>query len=249
MARYARVTKRKRQTIYGRRARIAALPVRFNRPMSDRRMMERTTLVLPRHEIKVLDTPQVNSPINNVGTFLCINNVVQGSAFYNRIGTKIAMKSVHFKAFVSPSGNVTTDPDYARIMIVYDKQTNASFPVTSQLIADYASNGTTYTNSLAGINMTNRERFLVVMDERLYLPAISSTTVNAGPDPVKSTYVINRFIRLRDLTTMYNQTNGGTVGDIQTGGLYVFVLGQYASTPTVYPYNIIVDTRLKYDDI
>lgn len=248
MARYARVTKRKRQTIYGRRGtRVAALPVRFNRPLSDRRMMERTTLVLPRHEIKVLDSPQAQYIINSIGNFAVINNVVQGPAFYNRIGTKIAMKTLQIKGNLLPTGQITTDPDYIRIMIVYDKQTNAAYPTTQSLLSDYNYAGITSTNSYSGINMTNRERFLVLMDEKIYGPAIASSTAGATTDPVTTTFNINRFIRLRDLSVMYNQTNAGTIGDIQTGGLYIFTIGLYGTT--VAPYTFQADFRLKYDDI
>jgi len=238
----------------------AAIP-RINRPLSsysygDQRMAARTTSVVPRHEIKVLDTPLATYTLNSgagggTAYFLALNTPIQGSAFYNRIGTKIAMKNLYVNGFLAPSGNTANENDYVRIMVVYDKQTNGAFPATSALLTDYAVNGSTTTNSLSGINMTNRERFVVLMDERIMAPSASTQTAPAVstrfPDPVSTTFKIQRFIKLNDLSVMYNQTNGGTVGDIQTGGLYLVTFGGYTTSNAGWVLN--ASFRLKYDDV
>lgn len=233
--------------VRGRPARpTAPFAMRYTQPRS---MARRSTLVLPRHEIKVVDTQVTGVVFSTTSVFTPANVIVQGTNFFNRVGSKVAMKSLYVNLFVSPSGAGQAGTDYGRVMLVYDKQANTAFPTFSQLLQDYSQSGATTTNSASGLNMTNRERFIVLMDERLVLSPIGagSASTTAFTDPVSTTFKINRFIKLKDLTAMYNQTNGGTIADIQTGSLFLYTLGQYAAADSGY--EITGTMRLKYDDV
>lgn len=159
------------------------------------------------------------------------------------------MKSLHVNGILEYTGTLVNSSDYVRLMIVYDKQTNTAVPGAAQLLSDYATAGGVTTNSYSGLNMTNRERFIVLMDERIYLPpTVATQSANFGQgDPVSTTFKINRFIKLRDLTTMYNQVNGGTVADIQTGGLLFMNFGTLGTGANGFAF--VGSFRLKYDDV
>lgn len=240
----------KRQRMYGPGNVSIAARARYQRRPRYVGRYRALNAVMPRHEVKVVDVPLASYTLNTTGQFTALNVPVQGSAFYNRIGTKLAMKTLHVNYTLQPL-NINSVPDYCRVMVVYDRQTNAAFPTMSALLTDYSSSGGTTSNSYSGINMTNRERFLVLMDERLELPATeASGAVSSSAaciDPVSTTFKINRFIKLKDLSTMFNQTNGGTVADIQTGGLYLFTLGSFASGSDGW--QLRGSARLKYDDV
>ena len=76
------------------------------------------------------------------------------------------MKTLHFKAFITPSTNPTVTPLYPniiRIAIVYDAQPNgaASPPTIDQVFQTYNSGGGTETSIFSGVNIGNRARFIL----------------------------------------------------------------------------------------
>lgn len=201
-----------------------------------------------RTEVKVADLTSASYAINSAGALTVLNPLVKGTDFFNRIGMKVALRSLHVNGFLNTIRNVALF-DYARIMIVYDRQPNAAFPSVATLLQDVSPAGAAASNSLSGINMVNRERFLVLMDERIYLPETDTGTgAQPGqPDPVSSTFKINRFIKLNELISMYNDTNGGTIADITTGSLFLLTFGQNAAASEGYA--LQASFRLRYDDI
>ena len=70
-----------------------------------------------------------------------MNQINLGTTQVNRIGNVLKMKTLHFKAFITPSTNPTVTPLYPniiRIAIVYDAQPNgaASAPTIDQSISN-----------------------------------------------------------------------------------------------------------------
>lgn len=187
-------------------------------------------------EVKSVDT-ELSAPFSNAaGTSqLCVNYPVQGAAFYNRIGTRIKMKSLHVTGQIVPIGGagVANNWDYARMLIYYDRQPGTAgagaFPAVANLLLDYNSAGGTTTNNFSGLNLLLRDRYQIIRDIRRVLPplglaGIASTfaPVNAF-DPANS-FSINEFIRLGEMETHFNQTNGGTIADITTGALNILFI-------------------------
>ena len=96
------------------------------------------------------------------GGITCLNEVLQGAAFYNRIGSKIKMISLHVKFDIFQGTTTAGAFANSRYMIVYDRQPNGAFPTISTLPAVNDSAPTTST-ACAGINMANRSRFTVLI--------------------------------------------------------------------------------------
>ena len=83
-----------------------------------------------------------------------MNQINLGTTQVNRIGNVLKMKTLHFKAFITPSTNPTVTPLYPniiRIAIVYDAQPNgaASPPTIDQVFQTYNSGGGTETSIFA----------------------------------------------------------------------------------------------------
>lgn len=167
----------------------------------------------------VLTLPAFNTAWSNV---IPLNIIPLGNTSTTRIGRKINIRSLLFRcATSSTSGN----PENARVLIVYDKQTNGVTP----LAADILSNAVDTTSPM---NLNNSERFLIIAD--FLTEQTQSGVENCLHKPE---------YRKINLDTMYG-TNTGTIGDINTGGLFLLACGtDSVGTSLVYT------NRIRYLDM
>jgi len=216
-------------------------------------------LVDKKPEVKAVDSsPSVVLPAGSLA-FTLLNGIQEGSSFYNRIGRKIAMKSLHFTGNIAPGVNHTgSDRDYVRWMIIYDRQANGATPTPADLLTNYDNTGATLTGTpYLGLNLNNADRFVVLRDKRIalsqrqYSGALApnpDTWYGANFQNYQSDLTINEFIDLKGLEVHYKaSTNPAVIGDIATGALY-FVCG-VATATGVGAYEAIVNSRLRYWDI
>lgn len=190
----------------------------------------------------------ITQAINTTGTLNVVNLIRSGSGFNQRIGRRIEMKSLHLTGLIKPTGTVNASYDMARIMVIYDRQPNGAVPTISQILLNYDQGNATSTNALAHTNPDQRERFMVLMDERLALPSYATTTglTGAGDGPNK-TFLINRYINLAGLRTQYGQDSTvAAIGDIASGALYVLSLGSFAAAAEAWTFTC--SWRLRYQD-
>jgi len=217
-------------------------------------------VVMPRAsgETKILDVinatngaAQVSVAMVNVPLIFCINAVTIGAGAWNRIGRKITMKSLYLQGWFSGAIG-TTVACYgmnARILIVYDKQTNGAAPVIADIIADQINNtgGDVRVTALtSGINMNNRERFEVILDKRFWLPGITAAGgqgINSGA----TNGTVEEFRNLRGRETQFrSDTVPSTVADIASGSLLMITMSDVAATQA--PWQFTFSSRLKYKD-
>lgn len=211
----------------------------------------RTLQVIPRRinqEVKTVDLAATFA-LNSTGVVTPINLIRVGSTFCNRIGRRIEMRSIYVTGRMNQTGTQTSDYDYTRVMLIYDRQTNGATPTISTILANYTQATVSSTNSLCGLNPDQKERFLVLMDERRVLPAAQTTNADIfGPvDGTYPTFQINRFVKLRGLMTHYQaDSSPAVVGDISTGGLFLVTFGQVAAGSEGFDAQL--NLRLRYND-
>lgn len=212
-------------------------------------------------EVKCVDIAPVSQNFTNAGVFSVINIPVEGAGFFQRIGRRIRMKSVHIRGVLELNGNngaAITNPQAGRIMVVYDRQANGALPALADLIQSVTPAGATSTTSLDGINMNNRDRFYVLMDDQIVLPPVGIngassasnvlTFVNPNDtacDGYQGRLNVNRYIKLKGLETHY-KASAGAIGDIATGSLFMFTFSNDTNANPAY--NIIWSARLKFYD-
>lgn len=116
----------------------------------------------------------VNHVTGNTGGFTCINGVSNGNGFYNRIGSKITIKSISVKInFVCPVGQ-----NCARVLLIQDKQVNGVVPALTDILGETINDGSHVTNTfLAGINTANRKRFKILKEELLPIVSTNGTQI------------------------------------------------------------------------
>lgn len=166
----------------------------------------------------------------NTGSVTLLNGVATGTDITNRIGRKIAMKSLLFRMDLQLTTSSVLG-DIIRVLVVYDCQTNAVAPaVTDIIVGAYNS----------PMNLSNRDRFKILLDKHVTLGGADFTgAVVAGGDPVPK---IIKVFKKMNLEVIFGGT-AATVGSIQTGAIWLCLIsqGNAITTSTLY-------TRVRFED-
>lgn len=180
-------------------------------------------------ELKNLDVSSTTliTAAQTTGNLLLLNGVAQGTTAVTRLGRRITMKSIYIR-INNALAATTAGASPLRYLVVYDKQANATAPgATDVVVADAIVNPN---------NLSNSRRFVTLMD---WMPEQGLGTGG----PVACSHV---FYKKINLPVEFNAGSAGTVGDIQTGSVYVFVWqngGLITAAPTQAFYS-----RIRYSD-
>lgn len=208
-------------------------------------------------EVKGLDTNVDLAPIidttNTNGSSFVLNLVRAGAAYYNRVGNKIAMKSLRLRGimqFITTPAATTADikGNWIRMVVVYDHSPNSgTIPTYDTIFGNTDQSGMQTCNQLDALRYADTQRFSVLRDKIVTYNPPAITT--AGTTNVFSQLVeFDEFIPLKGALTHYsNDTSPMTIADIQNGALYVYFR---ANTNDVVSYCQITDSqaRLRYYD-
>ena len=150
---------------YGGKARLYKPMNSFQRPRSEVKSLD-LAVVTPSSLVDVAHVAGTGANNNFATGMTCLNLIQQGAGFYQRIGTKINIKSIEFygdfKQTVDP-----TNVAYFRYMIVYDRQPNGSYPAITDILRDNDS----ATSFNSGVSLVNRSRFAMIRDKRCVVDA------------------------------------------------------------------------------
>lgn len=180
-----------------------------------------------------------------------------GSAFFNRLSNRTRAVSLQLTGFISRTATnaAALAPGFMRILIYYDRQSNGANPSQADLLTDTIAAGTAApVVPESGLNINNRDRFMVLRDRKVLLPGIGIngasptgleivTNIN---DVGKGSFNYQEFIKLKGLESLYNSTNGGTVGDISAGAFGILVFNHDASGSPAW--NFTLQCRFKFLD-
>lgn len=183
-------------------------------------------------ELKFLDQSELGTSLALASTWTTpgvtrlLNGCAQGAEATQRIGRKIVMTSLYLRAHVRLSAT-STQGGAIRMVVVYDKQTNATAPA----VTDIFFNDTFLTTN----NLSNRDRFVTLVDK--VFPVIS-----AGGDFSATMEVYKKI----NLETMFNSGSTGAVGDITSGSMYILFAqsGEIATAGPVVNWR----TRIRFRD-
>ena len=128
-------------------------------------------------EIKAIDIPDGTYGFNrpNAGLVSLLNGVQTGTGFFNRIGSRIEMKSLRIRGFIYYA--LTSIQDQIRMIIVYDRQPTGALPAPTVILQTRDQAGAATNPGSSEINLDNRDRFTILRDIQLQMP---SCTVAAG---------------------------------------------------------------------
>lgn len=179
-------------------------------------------------ELKNVDT--TTGSIVQLGTpsaaATLLNGLAQGTTATTRLGRRITMKSI----YILWEGNMAATSVGAsplRLLIVYDKQANATAPVATDVLQTDA--------IFDASNLSNSHRFVTLCDE------IVESVGTGGPQAW-----FRKIYKKINLQTEFNTGSAGTIGDIQTGSVYAFCW-QSGGIITAVPTSTL-KTRIRYSD-
>ena len=166
-------------------------------------------------------------PLNDTAVLQNLVTVQQGAGISNRIGNKIALKSLRFRAALFPTGNGAGQviPYQTRWVIVYDRQPNGVYPLVSDIFGDITvANAIGPGDYLSSINPTNFDRFIVLCDKMISMGQVLTGSSAGQGQTTETSMGIDEFIKLKGLETMFkSSTAGSPIADITTGALYLYV--------------------------
>lgn len=179
-----------------------------------------------------------------------------GAGFYNRLGNRTRGVSLQITGRLIPSlGNASTSAaQLCRIMVIYDRQANGALPAIGTILGDTVASGTTGApGPTSGLNVNNRDRFMVLRDRKVMLPTLGVDGATLDTNVITSTNDIGKgglnyqeFIKLKGLETCYNTTAAGTVADISAGSFFFLIYNEDASTNAAWAFGAIC--RFKFLD-
>lgn len=183
-------------------------------------------LVLSAGEFKSVDVTDVADAVIASSVTL-LNGIARGDEINQRIGREITMRSIQFQytARVTPTTGVDQEQ---RVLLVYDRQTNASALTAAQVL--------NAVNTLSPRNLENRKRFKILYDRTF--------TLNASGEA--GSFVTRRFYRRLRHPVTFNSGAAGTVADIVTGSVYLVAIGSQVAGPTAG--FVSFSSRIRYSD-
>lgn len=191
-------------------------------------------------EKKFFDIAVTEYSVNTTGTFTLLFVPTLGSDYNNRIGRKTVSKSIYIRGwlFIRAAVNLANTPvpaQMCRFIIFIDSQPNGQTPAVTDLLLS--------AGVASQLNPNNRDRFRIIKDKQFvmdpYFANDQSQIWNRTVHAIKCYKKIN-------LETIFGQTTAGSIGDINTGALYMFWLGSTAAGDTQS--TATVSTRVRFDD-
>jgi len=205
-------------------------------------------------EIKAIDVEPTTLPFTLPSTntsVILLNGIQTGAGFFNRIGARIEMKSLHIRGWISPlaqGADQTIQPTLIRLLIVYDRQPTGSIPAISDVLQSRNQAGTPSTSIVSEINLDYRDRFKIIRDFEWYGGAFTTdgdgNAISVDFPGVDRKWELNEFINLDGLGTHFkSSSNPTTIADISTGALYMIPINSGDSI-----WNLNSGYRLRFND-
>jgi len=179
-----------------------------------------------------------------------VNMCQQGTGVSQRIGNKIAMKSLRIRLKLNGIRTYTSLSG-SRLLVIYDQEPNGTYPAISSILSSVNEAGTIISPStLSSLDVNRMERYTVLLDEYRVLPTLDggvSVQTTTGPTDPK-TFQVDRYIKLKNLETIYSANSSPMViANVQRGALYVISIGDVAQGTN--PYSWYGEMRMRYHDI
>lgn len=176
---------------------------------------------------------QVLNIDTGTATLQALNLAQQGTGISQRLNNKIAMKSLRLRLSLKTSGNNQPAKAVGRLMVLYDRNVNGTYPAVNNILSESLQNNTI----AAGIYSSNLnpnffDRFAVLMDKFITIPpqeGVIANTQDTGPT-VMEAFQVDEFIKLKNLESQFSATSSPmTIANIQTGALYILSYGDTAA--------------------
>lgn len=179
-------------------------------------------------ELKNLDTVNAAQIVAGAttGSIGLLNGVAQGTTAITRLGRRLTMKSIYV-IWEGSMAATSAGSSPLRLIIVYDKQTNATAPAATDILQSDA--------IWDANNLGNSRRFVTLFDD------IVECVGTGGPQAW-----FHKLYKKLNHAVEFNVGSAGTVGDIQSGSVYALMY-QNGGIITAAP-SMALKVRIRYSD-
>jgi len=201
--------------------------------------------------------PAVNPPgtaanvVANITSL--VNNIAGGSRIYDRVGNRINLKSVLLRVKLVPTSSsvtVQTTQYMVRCCLVWDAQSNGANATTDDIFdqtGPLAAGGQAWVaNSMAPLNLANRDRFRTVWEDTLHGNYVSPAVVGTGalPQSGQKDYC-EGYVRMnKDVVFPDNLAGIPRSGNL----LLVFMGAAFSAGGTGQPCSVFWTARARFAD-
>lgn len=169
-------------------------------------------------DLNYIDTASSPTALNTTGNVILLNGCVPGTGGSTRTGRRIIMKSFRIKG--SLQADTTATYNQVRLSIIYDRQTNAALPA----MTDFYDQVGGVNEPWSPISIENGRRFKVLWSGTYDLTGNATTAASGSMQSIDVFKKMNHPVQ-------FNAGTAGNVADIETGGLFLVVVGaQVAGT-------------------
>jgi len=198
------------------RARFGGTPA----PATVAAAVKKATMNMAKKNAGFVDQAAAAYDMNLTGSVTHIAIVPQGASVNQRIGKRITWKGMQIRGFVQAKAATTIAK--GTILIIYDRDPSGSppaLPAVGDILASASAN--------AFLNDANSDRFRVL--RRI---DVSVTGNSATPATGREGQVIEEYVDLKGLKSVFKAVASGAIGDISDGALYLCVVGNIAAGTT-----------------
>jgi len=177
----------------------------------------------PTQELKIIERNSDQNSLIGVNQaaplIQLLNPIATGTDYYNRIGRKVRVKSLMFRASVTTGFQEPQGIRPIRIALVLDKQPNnsATPPVYSDMFQGVNEAGVAHSSAYSGVNLNNRDRFRVLKDWTFQLVAAEGIFPSSYTHGNKQ--ILQHYMKL-DEEQIFSDTPA-TQAAISTGAIYM----------------------------
>lgn len=210
------------------------------------------SLLSSKGEMKCVDLTSTSATIaiDSTANKTLLNAVIAGNAIQNRLARRIRMHSLRIMGQIiqTQAGAAPVD-DLIHVFVVYDKQPNAAAFVVADLLQVCDAGGTTGTTNFSFQNMSNAKRFKILRHWKRKVEVTGAAINQPAQETTDYTTstTLDLYVPLRDCDTQYNAGAAGTITDIQSGALYLLVLGGQSAANSQY--SLQYNARLRFVDL
>lgn len=179
-----------------------------------------------------VDLAAATYAMDTTGTITLVNTVPQGAGQSQRVGKRIALKSLQCHGSIYTNTTATIlDTSY---LIVYDKRPTGVLPAITDVLGSVS--------PLAFNNDTNSGRFRIL--KRVDRTLIGSA---ANQFTAASSFDADWYLDLKGMPQVFKAAGTGAIGDIEEGAIYLITVGGAVAGTLAGVAN--VGFRLRYIDV
>jgi hypothetical protein len=201
--------------------------------------------------LKNFDRVAETYSVHNIGAIIPIMAPTRGNDEYQRIGRKTVTRSIFIRGKLelwylaqaplpAIAGEIFYPSTLNRIMLIVDWQPNGTIPaITDVLEEPYPE---------AQLNLDNRKRFTVIKDECIVLDPIYRT-----PPGYRNLFFGTNMVPIKwyekvHIETVYNNLSNNNETSIQSGAIYMLLIGNATYTLVNNLNQLVVSTRCRFYD-